>query len=136
MREEVAKGNRAYCILPLIESDDQQELAVTSGGVGTAQRRAGGIADWRDARAVDQSRKKTRVMRDFRDGKLQVLVSTTVIEVGIDVPDATVIVIMGAQRYGLAQLHQLRGRIGRGSQPGYCYLVVGGAADESGARQT
>ena len=73
---------------------------------------------------------KDRVMRNFRDGTLQVLVSTTVIEVGIDVPAATTMVIIGAQRFGLAQLHQLRGRIGRGTEPSHCYLVVGDQADE------
>ncbi len=128
VREEVAKGNRAYCIAPLIESEDQHELAVTTA---VAELRDGALAGLRIGLMHGRltSEEKDSVMRDFRDGKLQVLVSTTVIEVGIDVPEATVIVIMGAQRYGLAQLHQLRGRIGRGSQPGHCYLVVNGAAN-------
>jgi len=62
-------------------------------------------------------------MRQFRDGALDVLVSTTVVEVGIDVPEATVMVVLAAERYGLAQLHQLRGRVGRGAAPSWCCLV-------------
>lgn len=131
VREEVAKGNRAYCIAPLIEapSEEQQDLAVTTAA---AELREGALAGLRIGLMHGRltSEEKDSVMQDFRDGKLQVLVSTTVIEVGIDVPDATVIVIIGAQRYGLAQLHQLRGRIGRGSQPGHCYLVVDDAVNE------
>ena len=130
VRDEVAKGNRAYCILPLIESDEQQELAVTTAAAELRKTALAGLHV-----GVMHGRlpgaEKDSVMRDFRDGKLQVLLSTTVIEVGIDVPAATVMVIMGAERYGLAQLHQLRGRIGRGTEPGYCYLVMGGAADDS-----
>ena len=127
VREEAGKGNRAYCIVPLIESEDQQELAVTTV---VSELRGGALAGLKlglmHGRLTSEA--KDSVMREFRDGKLQVLVSTTVIEVGIDVPAATVMVIMGAQRYGLAQLHQLRGRIGRGSQPGHCFLVVNGSA--------
>jgi len=128
VRDEVARGNRAYCILPLIESDDQQELAVTTAAAELRERALAGlrVGVMHGRLAAEE---KDRVMRQFRDGKLQVLVSTTVIEVGIDVPEATVMVIMGAQRYGLAQLHQLRGRIGRGTQPGDCYLVVNGSAN-------
>ncbi len=70
-------------------------------------------------------------MRDFRDGAIQVLVSTTVVEVGIDVPEASVIVIVAAERYGLAQLHQLRGRVGRGRAASRCFLVASREADET-----
>jgi ATP-dependent DNA helicase RecG len=134
VRDEVAKGNRAYCILPLIESEDQQELAVTTAA---AELRGGALAGVRIGVMHGRlsAEEKDSVMRDFRDGKLQVLVSTTVIEVGIDVPAAAVMVIIGAQRYGLAQLHQLRGRIGRGSQPGHCYLIVNGPGANGPARE-
>jgi len=128
VRAEVGRGNRAYCILPLIESEDQQELAVTTAAT---ELRAGALAGLRIGVMHGRlgAEEKDVVMRDFRDGKLQVLLSTTVIEVGIDVPQATTMVVMGAQRYGLAQLHQLRGRIGRGTEPGFCYLVLSGAAN-------
>ena len=127
VRDEVGQGNRAYFIAPLIESEDQQELAVTTAA---AELRAGPLAGLRIGLMHGRltGDEKDSVMRDFRDGQLQVLVSTTVIEVGIDVPDATVMIIAGAQRYGLAQLHQLRGRIGRGTRAGHCYLVVSGDA--------
>ena len=125
LREEVAKGNRAYCILPLIESDEQQELAVITAAADLQKGALAGLRVGVMHGRLD-SAEKDRVMRAFRDGDLQVLVSTTVIEVAIDVASATVMIIIGAQRYGLAQLHQLRGRIGRGTDNGYCYLVMTG----------
>jgi ATP-dependent DNA helicase RecG len=77
---------------------------------------------------------KDLVMRDFRAGKLDVLVSTTVIEVGVDVPNATVMYVHHAERYGLAQLHQLRGRIGRGEHTSYCVLFVADKDEEAKSR--
>src|SRR5204862_7374134 len=80
---------------------------------------------------------KDRVMRRFKTRDFDVLVATTVIEVGIDVPNATVIAVEHAERFGLAQLHQLRGRVGRGQHPGYCFLAVTGwMADETYQRMT
>jgi ATP-dependent DNA helicase RecG len=80
------------------------------------------------------SAEKERVMADFRSGALEVLVATTVIEVGVDVAEATVMVIEDADRFGIAQLHQLRGRVGRGSDPAWCYLLSESDAPEPEAR--
>src|SRR5207248_10247628 len=77
---------------------------------------------------------RDRVMRAFRSGKLRVLVATTVIEVGVDVPEASMMVIEGAERFGLAQLHQLRGRIGRGGGQSTCLLLAGSRAGDAGDR--
>jgi ATP-dependent DNA helicase RecG len=79
-------------------------------------------------------RDKEAVMDSFRRGELDLLVSTTVIEVGIDVPNATVMLIEDADRFGLSQLHQLRGRVGRGGHPGHCLLIADPATDEGRAR--
>src|SRR5437868_7992245 len=78
---------------------------------------------------------KEQVMRLFQQGKIQVLVATTVIEVGVDVANATVMVVEHAERFGLAQLHQLRGRIGRGAAKSYCVLMTGGKVSEDGERR-
>src|SRR5699024_2301456 len=78
---------------------------------------------------------KESAMADFASGRTPVLVTTTVIEVGVDVPEATVMVVLDADRFGLSQLHQLRGRIGRGSAPGTCLLVTHAAADSPAAKR-
>jgi len=80
------------------------------------------------------SAEKERVMTEFRSGRIDVLVATTVIEVGVDVPEASVMVIEDADRFGIAQLHQLRGRVGRGSEPSWCYLLSDNEAPESDGR--
>ena len=106
---------------------DGQRQAAAAGrarrGRGAGVRSAGRAADRRLARPAAPE-EKDRVMRDFTAGLIDVLVATTVIEVGVDVPNATVMVIMDAERFGVSQLHQLRGRVGRGAAPGLCLLVT------------
>jgi len=129
LREEIAHGGRAYYVVPLIESDDNEAKSVAQ----TATRLAGALRGAKIGTMHGRMRgsEKDHVMRAFRDGALDVLVSTTVVEVGIDVPEATVIVIDAAERYGLAQLHQLRGRVGRGAAPSRCILVASNDADDA-----
>jgi ATP-dependent DNA helicase RecG len=124
VRAEVERGNRAFYVVPRIEAEDDDEAPATES---TAERlREGALNGFRLGTLHGRMRPedKERVMRQFRDGALDVLVSTTVVEVGIDVPQATAMVVLAAERYGLAQLHQLRGRVGRGSAPSWCFLVV------------
>jgi ATP-dependent DNA helicase RecG len=127
VRAELEAGRRAYYIVPLIEGeeDGDERLSVAA----TAKRLAAGpLGSFKIGMLHGRMRppEKERAMRAFRDGALDVLVSTTVVEVGIDVPEASVIVVIAAERYGLAQLHQLRGRVGRGAAASRCCLVVSG----------
>jgi ATP-dependent DNA helicase RecG len=135
VRAEAAAGRRSFVVVPLIgEGDDAQEDA--SGVEAEAARLASALAPLRVGmvhgrlRAVDRDAEMTR----FRDGDLDVLVGTTVVEVGVDVPEATLMIVEGADRFGLAQLHQLRGRVGRGLHPGLC-LLFGEPPTEEGARR-
>ncbi len=127
VRAEIAKGNRAYYVLPLIDGEDEDERASV---VAMAKRLTETLNGCRIGILHGRMRpvEKERAMCDFRDGAIDVLVSTTVVEVGIDVPEATVMVIVAAERYGLAQLHQLRGRVGRGAAPSQCCLIVSNGA--------
>jgi len=128
VRREVDAGHRAYFVVPLIEGDEEElpsiEAIVKRLRNGVLGKSRIGVLHGR-LPAVE----KERAMRAFRDGALDVMVSTTVVEVGIDVPAATVIAIVAAERYGLAQLHQLRGRVGRGPAPSRCCLVISEPAD-------
>jgi ATP-dependent DNA helicase RecG len=129
LRAEVDPGGRAYYIVPFIEGDEDEAKSVSA----TAARLKKGVL--RGARIGTMhgrmgATEKDRAMREFRDGAIDVLVCTTVVEVGIDVPEATTIVIVAAERYGLAQLHQLRGRVGRGEKASRCCIVASSDADE------
>ncbi|MEI2704213.1 MAG: helicase-related protein [Ilumatobacteraceae bacterium] len=114
VRDEVAAGRQAYVVCPLIDESDKLEVASATETFERLQ--AGELAGLRLALLHGRmsSADKEAVMNRFRTGELDVLVATTVIEVGVDVPNATVMVILDADRFGIAQLHQLRGRVGRG----------------------
>jgi ATP-dependent DNA helicase RecG len=147
VRQEAAAGHRTFVVVPLIDeaepADDGSEGS--SGGVTDASAPAAeaeairlrellaplrvGMVHGR-MKAVDRDAEMTR----FRDGELDVLVGTTVVEVGVDVPEATMMVIEGADRFGLAQLHQLRGRVGRGTAESFCVLVSDSTDETAAAR--
>src|SRR5271166_5741946 len=135
VRKQVAKGHQVYVVYPVISESEETELKAAikmyrelSGKV-FADLKVGLLHGRLDSELKDQ------VMRMFQKGELQILVATTVIEVGVDVPNATVMVIEHAERFGLAQLHQLRGRIGRGAAKSFCILMTGGKVTEEGERR-
>jgi ATP-dependent DNA helicase RecG len=134
VREEVAAGHQAYVVAPLIE--ESERLEVRSAEETLLQLRDGELAGLRLALLHGRvpAKDKEQVMEAFRRGEVDVLVATTVIEVGVDVPNATVMVILDADRFGIAQLHQLRGRVGRGAALSWCYLLGGGNTPESEER--
>ncbi len=135
VRKQVAAGHQAYVVYPVISENEESELKAAIkmyrelSGVVFSDLKVGLLHGRLDAELKDQ------VMRMFQKGELQILVATTVIEVGVDVPNATVMVIEHAERFGLAQLHQLRGRIGRGAAKSYCVLMTGGKVTEEGQRR-
>jgi ATP-dependent DNA helicase RecG len=127
VRNECTAKRQAYVVLPVIEESERADLRAATTMSQTLAAR------WPELRvALVHGRLKAEerdaVMRDFRGGMVDVLVATTVIEVGIDVPNATIMLIEHPERLGLAQLHQLRGRIGRGSEESYCILLSDGPA--------
>ncbi len=130
VRQAVTEGRQAFVVCPLVE--ESEKLQVTSAVAERDRLAAEDLAGLRLDLLHGQlpSADKEAVMARFRRGDVDVLVATTVIEVGIDVPNATVMVVEDADRFGLAQLHQLRGRVGRGEHPGRCFLL--GGTDDTG----
>ena len=124
VRAQVAEGRQVYVVTPLVE--ESAKLEVSSAEETFVRLQAEELSDLQIGLLHGRvsSAEKEETMGQFRAGRLQVLVATTVIEVGVDVPNATVMVILDADRFGIAQLHQLRGRVGRGSHESYCYLVA------------
>jgi len=123
VHEEIAKGRQAYIVFPLI--DESETLSAKAATAEYEKLRTGEFKDLNLGlmHGKLKSQEKDEVMDKFRSGEYHILVSTTVIEVGVDVPNAAIMVIENADRFGLAQLHQLRGRVGRGADQSYCYLV-------------
>ncbi|MGH7298159.1 MAG: ATP-dependent DNA helicase RecG, partial [Polyangiaceae bacterium] len=134
MRAACERGERAFFVCPRIEDDEEAEQL---GVVAYAERLRRELApvDVVVVHGAMPAAERTRAMRAFRRGDARVLVGTTVIEVGIDVPEATLMVVDGAERFGLAQLHQLRGRVGRGARPGRCVLVHDEPLSDLGQRR-
>lgn len=134
VRSQVAAGHQAYVVCPLIGESDKLEVASAQETYDrlTAEDLAGLKVGLLHGRL--SSAEKEQVMGLFRSGTLDVLIATTVIEVGVDVPNATVMVILDADRFGIAQLHQLRGRVGRGAAESSCYLVGEGATPDAEER--
>jgi ATP-dependent DNA helicase RecG len=125
VRTEVAKGHRAFVVYPLVSESPRVEAK--SAKEEFERLSANELAGLRVGLMHGQMATSAReeVMEQFRAGEVQVLVATTVIEVGVDVPEATVMVVESADRFGIAQLHQLRGRVGRGQDASWCYLLGG-----------
>lgn len=135
LRDEIGKGKQAYVVYPLVEESEQLDLKDATQMTKHLQRDIFPEFQVGLVHGRMKGEEKESVMADFKERKIQILVSTIVIEVGIDVPNATVMVIEHAERFGLSQLHQLRGRIGRGKDPSFCLLIAGGDLSEEGRRR-
>ena len=123
IKDEIENGRQCYFIYPLIEESGKIDLKNISQGYSELSRYFYNL-DIGVVHGGMNIKDREKVMEDFKNNKINILIATTVIEVGIDIPNATIIVIEDADRYGLAQLHQIRGRVGRGQYQSYCYLVT------------
>jgi len=135
VRKQVTAGHQAYVVYPVIEENEDNELKAAMKMYGELSKKVFPDLNVAVLHGRMDSDLKEQVMRLFQQGKIQILVSTTVIEVGVDVPNAAVMVIEHAERFGLAQLHQLRGRIGRGAAKSFCILMTGGKVSEEAERR-
>jgi ATP-dependent DNA helicase RecG len=134
IRSQVQKGRQAFIIYPLVESSDKIEAKAAVDEYERLQSEI--FPDLRLGLLHGRLRsaEKETVMGQFARGEIDVLIATSVVEVGIDVPNATVMLIDGAERFGLAQLHQFRGRVGRSGHKSYCLLLADSASDEANER--
>ena len=129
VQKETAAGKQAYFVCPKIDEDDEEGTLISVKEL--YDELTGRLPTVRFAllHGKIKEKEKSDVMTAFKNGEYDCLVSTTVIEVGVDVPNATIMVIMNAERFGLSQLHQLRGRVGRGSEKSYCFLLMGAESE-------
>ena len=133
VKDQLAEGRQAYLVYPLVDESDTLKVESANEAYDKWQKRLAGHAVGLIHGKLKPDEKET-VMRRFRDGEIAALVATTVIEVGVDVPNATLMLLHHAERFGLAQLHQLRGRIGRGDQKSWCILLTDGKNPEALAK--
>lgn len=124
VRKQVLAGRQAYIVFPLVEESEKVDLHAATESFEKLSTTIFPDVQMALLHGRMDSETKEQVMTDFKNGKIRVLVSTTVIEVGVDVPNATIMVIEHAERFGLTQLHQLRGRVGRGNMQSYCILIA------------
>lgn len=134
IKKEVESGRQAYIVYPLI--DESETLSAKAATIEAEKLQNEVFPQFKIGLLHGKLKndEKDEVMKDFKEGKYHILVSTTVVEVGVDVPNATVMVIENAERFGLSQLHQLRGRVGRNSLQSYCVLITGSRSQETRER--
>ncbi len=135
VRKQVGAGHQAYVVYPVIEENEENELKAAIKMHKEMRQRIFPELHVGLLHGRLPPDEKEHVMKEFQKGDISVLVSTTVIEVGVDVPNATIMVVEHAERFGLSQLHQLRGRIGRGAAKSYCVLMTGSKVSEDGERR-
>jgi ATP-dependent DNA helicase RecG len=135
MMDQLAKGRQAYIVYPLVEESEKIDLKDAVSEYEKLKEQFPKIK-FGLLHGKMKSDEKEQTMDAFRKGEIQVLVSTTVIEVGVDVPNANIMIIEHAERFGLSQLHQLRGRVGRGEHKSFCILIMGYAVSEEGKQRT
>ncbi|MEW5898751.1 MAG: helicase-related protein, partial [Bacillota bacterium] len=134
IEEQVGQGRQAYVVCPLVEESEKVDIQAAVKLAASLSEKELKKYQVGLLHGRMKAEEKEAVMAAFRRKEIDVLVSTTVIEVGVDVPDATVMVILDADRFGLAQLHQLRGRVGRSDQQSYCVLVSNPGTEEARTR--
>ena len=127
LKKELDQGRQAYIICPLVDPSDLLEAEAVTEYAEKLRNRE--LAGYKVDLLHGKLKEKDRVMEQFSSGELQVLISTTVVEVGVNVPNATVMIVENAERFGLSQLHQLRGRVGRGNHQSYCILICRSNSD-------
>ena len=134
IKKEIEEGRQAYIVYPLI--DESETLSAKAATIEAEKLQQEVFPQFKIGLLHGKLKndEKEKVMKDFKDGKYDILVSTTVVEVGVDVPNATVMVIENAERFGLSQLHQLRGRVGRNSLQSYCVLITSSRSQETRER--
>lgn len=134
IEDQIAKGRQAFIICPLIDESDVLEVKSVTTEYEFLKTNIFPKLNLQFLHGKLKQEEKDKIMEDFKNNKINVLVSTSVIEVGIDVPNATIMLIEGAQRFGLAQLHQFRGRVGRGEHQSYCFLFTNTLSEEGKKR--
>jgi ATP-dependent DNA helicase RecG len=127
LESETANGSQAFVVCPVIEQNEENGMRSSEEVFELLKKRFPRVALLHGKMSAAE---KNETLKQFRDKQYDILVSTTVIEVGIDIPDATIMIIENAERFGLAQLHQLRGRVGRGEKKSYCFLMCSDAQNE------
>jgi ATP-dependent DNA helicase RecG len=134
LRHEIDSGRQAYIVYPLIE--ESETLSAKAATIEAEKLQENVFPQYRIGLLHGKLKndEKDEVMKKFKNGEYDILVSTTVVEVGVDVPNATVMVIENAERFGLSQLHQLRGRVGRNSMQSYCVLITSSHSPETRER--
>ena len=130
---EAKAGNQSYFVCPKIEEDEEGSVMSVTELFDELKNRLPSVR-FALLHGKMKDKEKAEIMQNFKAKKFDCLVSTTVIEVGVDVPDATIMIVYNAERFGLSQLHQLRGRVGRGSKQSYCFLLLGADGEEARAR--
>ncbi len=135
IRKTINDGQSAYIIYPLVEETEKSDLKAATEGYEHLKENVFPKLRLGLLHGRMKGDEKQKVMSDFRDNKLDIVIATTVVEVGLDIPSATIMVIEHAERFGLSQQHQLRGRVGRSGMKSYCFLLTGAKVSEDGAKR-